>query len=210
MDFPPPGVRVARLAEAVEIVIEPSARRGDPARWTVASTAHRRRINRPTAMQEPRPPVFVGGKGDRLIQLAVERADGWNTCWVWTPAAYRERLDVMNAALRSARPRPGDGVALARPLRALSARTRRTSCGDSSACAPTPRRGARRDDPRGVAGRAPGRHGRPGAGAGRDLGRPRRRDPHPRCRRGAVPRRLADDIDLLAAALGVQGSPNAD
>src|SRR6266545_4592264 len=27
-------------------------------------------VNRPPAVQEPRPPVFVGGKGDRLIQLA--------------------------------------------------------------------------------------------------------------------------------------------
>jgi alkanesulfonate monooxygenase SsuD/methylene tetrahydromethanopterin reductase-like flavin-dependent oxidoreductase (luciferase family) len=39
--------------------------------------------------------VFVGGKGDRLIQLAVEHADGWNTCWVWTHDAYRDRLDVV-------------------------------------------------------------------------------------------------------------------
>ena len=52
-------------------------------------------MNRPPAVQKPRPPVFVGGKGDKLIQLAVEHADGWNTCWVWTPDAYRERLDVV-------------------------------------------------------------------------------------------------------------------
>jgi alkanesulfonate monooxygenase SsuD/methylene tetrahydromethanopterin reductase-like flavin-dependent oxidoreductase (luciferase family) len=42
--------------------------------------------------------VFVGGKGDRLIQLAVEHADGWNTCWVWTPDAYRGRLDALERA----------------------------------------------------------------------------------------------------------------
>jgi alkanesulfonate monooxygenase SsuD/methylene tetrahydromethanopterin reductase-like flavin-dependent oxidoreductase (luciferase family) len=52
-------------------------------------------VNRPPALQDPRPPLFVGGKGDRLIQLAVEHADGWNTCWVWTQAAYRDRLDVL-------------------------------------------------------------------------------------------------------------------
>jgi alkanesulfonate monooxygenase SsuD/methylene tetrahydromethanopterin reductase-like flavin-dependent oxidoreductase (luciferase family) len=55
-------------------------------------------MNLPRALQSPRPPVFVGGKGDRLIQLAVDRADGWNTCWVWTPDAYRERLAVLDAA----------------------------------------------------------------------------------------------------------------
>ncbi len=28
----------------------------------------------------------------------AEAADGWNTCWVWTPDAYRERLDVLGRA----------------------------------------------------------------------------------------------------------------
>jgi alkanesulfonate monooxygenase SsuD/methylene tetrahydromethanopterin reductase-like flavin-dependent oxidoreductase (luciferase family) len=40
----------------------------------------------------------VGGKGDRLLQLVAEHADGWNTCWTWTPSAYRERLDVLHRA----------------------------------------------------------------------------------------------------------------
>src|SRR5207245_10511773 len=44
------------------------------------------------------PPVVVGGKGNRRIQLAVQHADGWNTCWVWTIAAYRDRLDVLERA----------------------------------------------------------------------------------------------------------------
>ena len=30
-----------------------------------------------------------------MIRLAVEKSDGWNTCWVWTHDAYRERLDSM-------------------------------------------------------------------------------------------------------------------
>ena len=50
------------------------------------------------ALQQPRPRVFVGGKGDRLLRLVAEHADGWNTCWVWTPADYRERLAVLDAA----------------------------------------------------------------------------------------------------------------
>ena len=29
---------------------------------------------------------------------AVEHAGGWNTCWVWTPDAYRDRLDVVERA----------------------------------------------------------------------------------------------------------------
>lgn len=93
LDFPPPGQRLARLTEAVEVV--QGLLGGGP--FTFDGRYHRAEnaVNRPSAQQEPRPPVFVGGKGDRLIQVAVDRADGWNTCWVWTPEAYRDRLDVV-------------------------------------------------------------------------------------------------------------------
>jgi alkanesulfonate monooxygenase SsuD/methylene tetrahydromethanopterin reductase-like flavin-dependent oxidoreductase (luciferase family) len=47
-------------------------------------------------MQQPRPPVFVGGKGDRLLDVVAEVADGWNTCWTWTVDDYCERVSVLN------------------------------------------------------------------------------------------------------------------
>jgi probable F420-dependent oxidoreductase len=91
--FPPPGERLARLAEAVEVVR--GLLGGGP--LTFDGRYHRAAgaVNQPPAVQEPHPPVFVGGKGDRLIQLAVEHADGWNTCWIMTPDTYRGRLDVV-------------------------------------------------------------------------------------------------------------------
>jgi probable F420-dependent oxidoreductase len=91
--FPPPGERLARLTEAIEVVrgLLPGGPFTFDGRYHRAAGA----VNRPPALQTPRPPVFVGGKGDRLIRVAVEHADGWNTCWVWTPEAYRERLDVL-------------------------------------------------------------------------------------------------------------------
>lgn len=95
MDFPTPPVRLARLAEAVQIV---SGLLGaDGPAVTFDGRYHRAAGARclPPAVQSPRPPVFVGGKGDRLLRLAVEHADGWNTCWSWTPEAYRDRLDVV-------------------------------------------------------------------------------------------------------------------
>ena len=30
-----------------------------------------------------------------MLRLVAERADGWNTCWVWTPEQYAERRLVL-------------------------------------------------------------------------------------------------------------------
>ena len=96
LEMPPPGVRVRRLREAAEIV--GGLLSGEPLSYDgTYHTAHHA-ILEPPALQVPRPPLFIGGKGDRVIRAAVESTDGWNTCWVWTPDAYRERLTVFDAA----------------------------------------------------------------------------------------------------------------
>jgi probable F420-dependent oxidoreductase len=60
--------------------------------------------NHPRPVQEPRPPLLVGGKGGpRTLRLAARFADGWNTVWRWTPEAYGERV----AAAREACEREG-------------------------------------------------------------------------------------------------------
>lgn len=94
--MPRPGERLARLEEA--LIVLDGLLRGGP--FSFDGQVHRSRAatNRPPARQSPRPPLFVGGKGDRLLRLVAERADGWNTCWVWTPAAYRQRLTVLERA----------------------------------------------------------------------------------------------------------------
>jgi probable F420-dependent oxidoreductase len=95
MEFPPPGVRLARMREAVDILTSMLGEDGGPVvydgRFHRADGAR----NFPTAVQRPRPPVFIGGKGDRLLRMIVERADGWNTCWVWTPEEYAARREVL-------------------------------------------------------------------------------------------------------------------
>lgn len=93
MAMPAPGERLARLREAVEIVTALLA--GEAVSYD--GVHHRAAGARllPPPRQQPRPRVFVGGKGDRLLRLVAERADGWNTCWAWTPAQYRERLGVL-------------------------------------------------------------------------------------------------------------------
>jgi probable F420-dependent oxidoreductase len=96
MEMPTPKERLARLREAIEVC------RGlmDGGPFTFHGRYHRalEAQNNPSAVQQPRPPIMVGGKGDRLLALVAELADGWNTCWAWTPDAYRERLGVLERA----------------------------------------------------------------------------------------------------------------
>jgi len=69
----PPGVRVSRLDEALQIVDqlfsdEPVSFAGT--HYTVSGLQ-----GRPTPVQRPRPPIFVGGTGKRLLSVAARHAD---------------------------------------------------------------------------------------------------------------------------------------
>jgi probable F420-dependent oxidoreductase len=96
MEMPPPRERLERLREAVLVL------RGllDGGPFTFEGSHHRTSaaVNQPNAVQRPTPPIIVGGKGDRLLALAAEVADGWNTTWIWTVEAYRDRLAVLSRA----------------------------------------------------------------------------------------------------------------
>jgi alkanesulfonate monooxygenase SsuD/methylene tetrahydromethanopterin reductase-like flavin-dependent oxidoreductase (luciferase family) len=96
MTMPSAGERLDRLRDAVTVLRELLG--GGPS--TVDGRYHRTRgaVNEPPSVQRPTPPIIVGGKGDRLLALVAELADGWNTCWVWTPDAYQARLDVLARA----------------------------------------------------------------------------------------------------------------
>jgi alkanesulfonate monooxygenase SsuD/methylene tetrahydromethanopterin reductase-like flavin-dependent oxidoreductase (luciferase family) len=96
VSMPTPGVRLTRLRDAV--IVLRGLLGGGPCTHAGPYHAARDAINEPAAVQRPCPPITVGGKGDRLLALVAELADGWNTCWVWTPAAYRERLEVLERA----------------------------------------------------------------------------------------------------------------
>jgi probable F420-dependent oxidoreductase len=69
----PPGTRVGRLDEALTVIDglfsdEPVTFSG--AHYTVTGLR-----GRPTPVQRPRPPIFVGGTGRRLLSVAARRAD---------------------------------------------------------------------------------------------------------------------------------------
>ena len=71
--FDPPASRVARLAEAVKIIT------GLFAEQPLTFEGRFYRIDglagRPRPVQQPRPPIFIGGGGQRLLTLAGQEAD---------------------------------------------------------------------------------------------------------------------------------------
>jgi probable F420-dependent oxidoreductase len=69
----PPGRRIARLAEAIDVVEalwsdEPATVHGEHYRVTGLD-------GRPKPHQRPRPPLLLGGGGQRMLSLAARRAD---------------------------------------------------------------------------------------------------------------------------------------
>jgi probable F420-dependent oxidoreductase len=95
-DFGSVGERFEILEETVEVLArlfgddEPVTWRGRRFRLDGAYC-------RPRPVQEPRPPLVLGGKGGpRLLRLVARRGDGWNTVWAWTPEAYGERAELLD------------------------------------------------------------------------------------------------------------------
>lgn len=92
--FEPPGTRLARLADAIAVMRGTFAGGPFDHHGPFYETANLR--NRPPAVQQPSPPIWVGGKGGpKLLQLVAEHADGWNLCWTATPDDYATRLDAL-------------------------------------------------------------------------------------------------------------------
>ncbi len=98
--FDPAGTRIARLGEAVEII-----RRlldGEELRFEGSHYRIDGAICRPGPAQEPRPPLWIGGKGDYLLKTAARVADGWNFSWIGSIDAYAERSGAADAACEAA------------------------------------------------------------------------------------------------------------
>jgi probable F420-dependent oxidoreductase len=97
--FEPPGVRIARLTEALQIVT--SLLSSPELSFSGKYYQIRRGRNLPQPVQSP-PTVWLGGKGDRLVSLAGRLAGGFNTAWAWTPEAYAGRVQLLERAARRA------------------------------------------------------------------------------------------------------------
>lgn len=105
LEFRPAGERIARLAEAVQIVAGMLAEEA----FSFEGRFYRVRdaFNLPRPVQNPRPPVWVGGKGDKITSVAGRFADGYNSVWAWTPEAYAGRIEVLERASAEAGRDPG-------------------------------------------------------------------------------------------------------
>lgn len=91
-----PAVRLARLDETIQVLRGMFG--GGPfdfdGRYERAKAAY----CRPRPVQRPHPPIWVGGSGDRLLQLVARHADGWNMSWRHTPTTYAARAGALQAA----------------------------------------------------------------------------------------------------------------
>jgi probable F420-dependent oxidoreductase len=104
--FDSPGTRIRRLGEAAEIVtrlLEGEELIFKGRHYTIDGA-----LARPGPLQEPRPPLWIGGKGDFLLKTVARVADGWNFSWIGSIATYRQRAQVADQACEAAGRAPED------------------------------------------------------------------------------------------------------
>ncbi|MFC4055491.1 LLM class flavin-dependent oxidoreductase [Actinomadura syzygii] len=88
LDFPPPGERVRRLEESCQVL--EAAWSGQPSTMSGRFYSLRDATFAPRPVQDPRPHLLLGVKGDRALRVAVRHADEWN--WNRGHAPTREFL----------------------------------------------------------------------------------------------------------------------
>jgi alkanesulfonate monooxygenase SsuD/methylene tetrahydromethanopterin reductase-like flavin-dependent oxidoreductase (luciferase family) len=98
IELDPPGVRIRRLGDAVEIVVR--LLDGEEVTFKSESYTIDGAVCRP--FPQPRPRVWVGGKGDLLLRTTAKVADGWNYSWLGSLDDYAERSRVADRACEEA------------------------------------------------------------------------------------------------------------
>ena len=95
IEFPPLRERNERLLEAIDVIRtmwDPSAGNVEGTHYRV-SGAHAA----PRPVQQPGPPIWIGGTGKRMPEIVAAKADGWNAIFT-TLDEYREHLERVRAA----------------------------------------------------------------------------------------------------------------
>lgn len=96
IDFDSAGTRIRRLGEAVEIAGRLLA--GEKLTFDGEHYQVQEAVCLPRPRQTPRPPLWVGGKGDLLLRTAARVADGWNFSWIGSFQTYEERARAADRA----------------------------------------------------------------------------------------------------------------
>jgi alkanesulfonate monooxygenase SsuD/methylene tetrahydromethanopterin reductase-like flavin-dependent oxidoreductase (luciferase family) len=96
IDFDRPRVRIERLSEAAEIIGR--LLEGEEVTFKGEHYVLDGAICRPGPRQVPRPPIWIGGKGDRLLSVVARIADGWNFSWLGSFDVYEERCAYADSA----------------------------------------------------------------------------------------------------------------
>jgi probable F420-dependent oxidoreductase len=91
IEFLPPGDRIRKLGESLRIMTH--LLEGEVVDFDGDHYHLKGALCRPTPKQEPRPALWVGGKGDFLLRTAIRYADGWNYSWLGDFNTYRERSE---------------------------------------------------------------------------------------------------------------------
>lgn len=86
ISFDPPATRIGRLGESVEILGR--LLEGEEVDYDGRYYQMHGAVCWPGPQQEPRPPLWIGGKGDMLITAAARVADGWNMSWLGSEDSF--------------------------------------------------------------------------------------------------------------------------
>ena len=94
--FDSAGTRIRRVGEAAQIVRRLLA--GEELSFSGRFYETSGAIARPGPVQDPPPPVWIGGKGDFLLRTVARSADGWNFSWLGDFDTYAERSAAADRA----------------------------------------------------------------------------------------------------------------
>ena len=97
--FDSAGTRIRRVGEAAEIVRRLLA--GEELTFSGRHYETNGAIARPGPVQDPPPPVWIGGKEDFLLKTVARSADGWNFSWLGDFDTYAERSATADRACES-------------------------------------------------------------------------------------------------------------
>ena len=96
--FPPAGARLDMLEEATQVVLKMLTER--PASFHGKHYTIDGALNDPMPIQKPRPPLMIGGGGERrTLRLAAQYADYYNVFRA-TPEQVRHKYDVLRQHCR--------------------------------------------------------------------------------------------------------------